>query len=549
MESPRQVFEIRYQQTITIDPEGTLREGREIEVAVDYGALTAGWLARFGSDRQGRTAFLILVALALHSRPLEGEDLEMLKELGLATEEDRGRLYSRITDLGLSEELGIHRTTIGRCIDWMREEKLVDVLALPEDYRDSGGQFAGNAAYLLKAGLLTQNRTHPTTEEREDLLEPAGELPETSVDPVESDDEIRDPIEEPTESPVEDDTVSDYATRPGTVLHNVTPSEPTMSQNMTRSEPTVLQNATRSKPESAPTVSHNATHRVTLCDTKLLDYKDLEAYLEEGAPEEIAERSPMAYKLLRTWHTSTGRVLNHREIQQLLDLVGPTYEGGLPWSALLSWIAFLGEQWPEMTTHWIIGVITGRIPLSDVIPAGAEVLPPHLSAPASLTIPAGGEAKPLPEERAPNSSAAQTDPLLAYVAQLYASEIGSITALVADELRDLTQEYPDPEAWDQAFRRSIGINESLGRWRYTKAVLTTDEEEYERRQKRSKSFKKTRPAQKKDGGSRNRRRRDADPAEESPHHGLHSISEQHLADLRAAAVARNASREREPEDG
>jgi hypothetical protein len=138
---------------------------------------------------------------------------------------------------------------------------------------------------------------------------------------------------------------------------------------------------------------------------------------------------------------------------------------------------------------------------------------------------------------------------LAYVAQLYTSEIGPITALVADELRDLTQEYADPESWDQAFRRSIGINESLGRWRYIKAVLTTDEEEYERRQKRSKSFKKTRPAQKKDGSSRNRRRRDADPAEESPHHGLHSISEQHLADLRAAAVARNASREREPEDG
>ena len=151
-----QVLTIRHQQTLGLRDSGHLHAGRDVEVSLRYAALTSGWLARFSGSREGRSALPVLLALALHARPLAGEDFEKLKGLGLVTEEDEGRLYCRVTDVGLADELGLHRTTIPKVMAWLVAERLLHTLPLPAEFSDSRGQFSGARAYLLVAdGMMT----------------------------------------------------------------------------------------------------------------------------------------------------------------------------------------------------------------------------------------------------------------------------------------------------------------------------------------------------------------------------------------------------------
>jgi hypothetical protein len=138
-----QVLSIRHQQTLDLSDTGALREGRDVEVALRYAALNGGWLARFSGSREGRTALPVLLALALHARPLVGADFEHLRTLGLVTDADAGRLYCRVTDVGLAEELGLHRTTIPKVMAWLAEAGVLHVVPLPPEFSDSRGPFNG----------------------------------------------------------------------------------------------------------------------------------------------------------------------------------------------------------------------------------------------------------------------------------------------------------------------------------------------------------------------------------------------------------------------
>jgi hypothetical protein len=154
-----QVLSIRHQLTLDLSDTGTLQAGRDVEVTLRYVALTSGWLARFSGSREGRTALPVLLALALHARPLTGDDFAQLAALGLVTAQDEGRLYCRITDVGLAAELGLHRTTIPKALHWLVAQQVLCILPLPPEFGDSRGTFNGVRAYLLRAdGMLTSTR-------------------------------------------------------------------------------------------------------------------------------------------------------------------------------------------------------------------------------------------------------------------------------------------------------------------------------------------------------------------------------------------------------
>src|SRR4030065_158556 len=101
----QRVLQFEYQQSLVQDSD---RPGWSEEVTVSVrllsDALTSGWYReRFGNKGND---FVILIAIAMHARPLKGEDLALLVGLGMATPEDDGRLYARVTDLALADELG-----------------------------------------------------------------------------------------------------------------------------------------------------------------------------------------------------------------------------------------------------------------------------------------------------------------------------------------------------------------------------------------------------------------------------------------------------------
>jgi hypothetical protein len=62
-----------------------------------------------------------------------------------------------------------------------------------------------------------------------------------------------------------------------------------------------------------------------------------------------------------------------------------------------------------------------------------------------------------------------TPSVLKYAMRLYESEIGLVTPLIEDELRILVDQYPDPDAWDTAFREAVRAN--VPQLRYVQQVL------------------------------------------------------------------------------
>jgi len=70
---------------------------------------------------------------------------------------------------------------------------------------------------------------------------------------------------------------------------------------------------------------------------------------------------------------------------------------------------------------------------------------------------------------ATTSEGADTASVLKHVIRLYQSEIGAVTPLVEGELRVLMATYPDPSAWDTAFREAIRAN--VRRLSYVHQVL------------------------------------------------------------------------------
>ncbi len=144
------VLQVAYCQSLTFNNQRPgWSESLDISVRIRSQAITGGWCRQHFSAHPGD--LLVLLALAMHARPLYGADLCLLVRLGLAQPQDEGRLYARVSDVGLAGELGIGRKGAAAGIRRLERQGLVRVLHLPrgETFRDSHGEFAGCRLYLL----------------------------------------------------------------------------------------------------------------------------------------------------------------------------------------------------------------------------------------------------------------------------------------------------------------------------------------------------------------------------------------------------------------
>ncbi len=155
--SQQQVIRFEYLQSLAWQGSSRWSEQVEARVTLTDAALSSGWLREhFTGQKGGATDFVILLAIVMHARPLKGNDLAYLLNLKMATTEDEGRLYARITDLGLADELGMHRTTVAKSAQRLAASGFITILDIPEHLtaiRDSHGQFAGSKVYLLSGEL------------------------------------------------------------------------------------------------------------------------------------------------------------------------------------------------------------------------------------------------------------------------------------------------------------------------------------------------------------------------------------------------------------
>ena len=157
-----QVFRIVYTQTLLGDESGTLTDARpDVHFQIGYAAIETGWLRHF---QRCWSDLGFLIGLGLHARPLLDDDFKLLRDLKLVGPQDEGRLYARVTDLGLSEVTGIERRRgIPQCASRLAEHGLLRILDLSEQvrgrrdkFRDSYGQFGGQHAYLLLGSVVSQ---------------------------------------------------------------------------------------------------------------------------------------------------------------------------------------------------------------------------------------------------------------------------------------------------------------------------------------------------------------------------------------------------------
>jgi hypothetical protein len=148
--SNQQVIQFEYRQALAHDSDKPgWSETLDISVRLTSAALTSGWLRTYFAGRGND--FLVLLAIVMHARPLNGEDLDLLVQLGMASSEDRGRLYARITGMALAEELGMSRNTVRTCARRLAELNLIAERDIPDgtSFRDSHGKFDGVKVYLL----------------------------------------------------------------------------------------------------------------------------------------------------------------------------------------------------------------------------------------------------------------------------------------------------------------------------------------------------------------------------------------------------------------
>jgi hypothetical protein len=154
----QRVLQFEYQQSLVQDSERAgWSETISISVRLLSAAITSGWYRQRFASRGND--FIILMAIAMHARPLKGEDLQMLVNLHMATLQDEGRLYARVSDAALADELGMSRATIARATRRLVQEKSIHIVDIPETliaFRDSHGRFNGNKVYLVAGDIQSR---------------------------------------------------------------------------------------------------------------------------------------------------------------------------------------------------------------------------------------------------------------------------------------------------------------------------------------------------------------------------------------------------------
>lgn len=174
----RRVVQIEHTQLLELDTEHVYSE-RVVTRLIETGdALTSGWLRLNFSKNP--VDYLVLHGILHHTRPLVGQDFEQLMALKLVTLEDKGRLYARITDIGLAEILGPHRTTIAAAAQRLADKGLIRIAQIPDEIlrrgglRDSHGKFEGNCIYLISGDF--GNVLSKEMKSRQAVLEEVGGL-------------------------------------------------------------------------------------------------------------------------------------------------------------------------------------------------------------------------------------------------------------------------------------------------------------------------------------------------------------------------------------
>ena len=154
----QRVLQFEYQQSLVLDSHSLgWSENVTVSVRLLSEAITSGWyrvqFASRGND------LVILLAIALHARPLKGADLQLLVSLHMATPDDDGRLYARVSDVALADELGMSRMTISRATQRLAEYKSIAIVHIPEEltaFRDSHGRFNGTKVYLIAGDIQSR---------------------------------------------------------------------------------------------------------------------------------------------------------------------------------------------------------------------------------------------------------------------------------------------------------------------------------------------------------------------------------------------------------
>jgi hypothetical protein len=154
----QRVLQFEYQQSLLLDSERSgWSENFSVSVRLLSEAITSGWYrARYSSHGND---FVILLAIAMHARPLKGDDLDMLVNLHMVKSSDEGRLYARVSDVALADELGMSRTTVARACQRLAADKSINILEIPKmfsAFRDSHGRFNGTKVYLIAGDIQSR---------------------------------------------------------------------------------------------------------------------------------------------------------------------------------------------------------------------------------------------------------------------------------------------------------------------------------------------------------------------------------------------------------
>jgi hypothetical protein len=154
----QRVLQFEYQQCLVQDSN---RPGWSEDVTVSVRllsqAISTGWYRTCFASRGND--LIILLAITMHARPLHGDDLKMLINLHMATSDDEGRLYARVSDVAMADELGMSRMTIARATRRLAAQKSISIVEIPEQvivFRDSHGRFNGSKVYLIAGEIQNQ---------------------------------------------------------------------------------------------------------------------------------------------------------------------------------------------------------------------------------------------------------------------------------------------------------------------------------------------------------------------------------------------------------
>lgn len=382
------VFEVRHTQSLWSGGEGPLDETSKIELVITKEAIASGFLEQL-QQRDAGSALLVLIILVLHTRPLVGEEWELLAQHWLVTKAEQGRLFCWLTRQGIAAALNTQWRTVDRAIQWLIAHELVREIPMPAEFvarfvqTKARGQSNSEVLYILNVNGMLR-------------------------------------------------TQWGRATPPPTVGAERTQSAATVGTERIQSGATVCVHDRQSK-------DHDHDH--------------------DNSP--AREILALTAQIQSAWQTALRFELSPEDTHILAEMIVagethlPVIQGML---YLLAQRA--ADNPPETQFALLVGILTGKTSLDW---GAARESPPTASSPE---LPTSANASP-PPALIPGG-----DPVLAQVARWYESEIGPLSPLIADEIRERAAQWRDLEAWKGAFTKAGPIKgKQANHWAYVLACM------------------------------------------------------------------------------